>query len=371
MRIAILLLVLAAPAHAAGAPGLYDRLCDRVAASFDSARGGFVDRGVPDEPAVTLALLRARESASETWRTRALTTVTWMEDLRDEVGGGYFHHADAADPSQPFFEKRTDSNARRLETLLLAWRVTHDDVHRDEARTVADFLDRVLAIPTGGFTSRQSADWRLIPDVNGIATRAWLEWAAATGVQRHRDFAFRSLDRVWDGAWSEQGGLVRAPDETVPRLNDQVEMGRAFVLAAHIGSRAEDLRRARALGDLLLERFEDPAKGGFRTRSQLKKDGRVARAGVDFAENAGAVRFLFELAGLTRDERYRHAAERAVMRFERKLDRSREASADWALALRASLHHELTPAPSWEPLAEDVPPPPRTRRFGKVRKIGK
>lgn len=370
MHIALLLTLLAAPAPAhAGAPALYDQLCDRVAASFDSARGGYVGgKGVPDEAAVELSLRRSREKGSDAWRERALTTVQWMHGLRDVAGGGYFHHAGAADPSQPFFDKRTDSNARRMEVMLLAWRVTGTDSLRGEAAMVADYFDRLIMDPAGGFKTDQAADRSMLPDLNGIAARAWLEWAAATGNPRHRDFAFKTLDLIWDRSWSDQGGLVRRPQEKFPRLTDQASMGRACVLASHVGRRPRDLKRARLLGDLLLARFEDTEKGGFRARSEVRANGKVAPARVDISENANAVRFLYELAGLTGDQRYRHAADRAVARFERKLEKTRSGAADWALALRAARHTELTEAPAWASAAEEAPPrQPRVMRFGKTR----
>lgn len=370
MNIAILMMLLAAAPT--GAPGRYEHLCAQVAASYDSARGGFVDRdGVPDESAVELALLRARRDGSEAWKERALATISWTETLRDQVGGGYYHNANAADPMHPHFEKRTDSNARRLETLLLAWRVTGVDSLKRNAARVADYFERVLADPGGGFVSRQAGTRLPELTVNGVATRAWLEWAAATGSARTRNFAFKTLDRIWEWAWSEDGGLVRSPEDKTPWLVDQVEMGRAFVLAAHLGHRPRDLKRARTIGDLLLSRFEDPSKGGFHSRSHIMVSGRVARSGMDLAENARAVRFLRELAGLTGDERYRHAADRAVMRFERKIDKTKSSAADWALAIDAGMHSDLTPAPTWEPVANEVPPsPPQPRviHIGKIRK---
>jgi uncharacterized protein YyaL (SSP411 family) len=350
LNIGILLTLLAvAPA---GAPAHYEHLCNQVAASFDSARGGFVGRdGVPDESAVELALLQARASRSKAWKARALATIEWTKTLRDEVGGGYFHNAGSADPTQPFFDKRADSNALRLETLLLAWRLTGTAWFKREAAMVADYFERVLSDPAGGFTSHQAGKRRPELVVNGIATRAWLEWAAATRSPRHRDFALKTLDRFWKQAWSDERGLVRPAEAKNSWLEDQVEMGRAFVLAAHLCRRSRDLQRARALGNLLLSRFEDSEKGGFQRRAYAKANGQVARSGIDFAENARAVRFLKELSGLTGDRRYRQAADRAVARFERKLDQAKSAAADWALALRAGPLSDLTPAPAWAPVA--------------------
>jgi len=370
---------LAAPARAAkpaepaatSSANLYDVLSEQVAATFDRDRGGFVDgKGVPSEAAVELALWHARESKSDPWRERALETITWTGSLYDSVGGGYHHSANSANPMEPDFDKRTDSNARRLENLILAWRTTGRDAHRDEARRVADFFTRVLIDPQGGFIAGQVGDRTLIPEINGIAAHAWLEWAAVMRSPGRRDEALRTLDRMWNENWTDENGFRRVTFDGTPPplLEDQVEMGRAYVLAASVAGRKEDRVRARTVGDFLLTRFADSEKGGFRAKSDLKSNGRIAGGRGSSQANARASRFLCELASLTGDERYRHAAGRAWMRFAPESRKPRLETAEWALAVRAAVDPALTGTPKWDKVAANEDPPPRVKRIGRIRK---
>ncbi|HEY3215254.1 MAG TPA: hypothetical protein VGK93_02050 [Candidatus Eisenbacteria bacterium] len=330
---------------------LYAGLCERVAASFDSARGGFVERGVPCESAVELGLILGHGARKSSWTARSLATIAWTRGLRDTVGGGFLLGAAQVGSAPAEFLKRTDSNARRLENLVQAWRLMADSRYRAEAAQVVDYMDRVLLDGRGGFLAGQTADIDLDPRANGYAIRAWLSWAAATGDLAKRDFAARSLDRVWETCWVPEVGLIRrgtfGEGTSEPQLADQAEMGRALVLAARLIGRGRDAARARALGEILLHRFADPEKGGFRTRFATTRGGKPKRAPRVAAENARAALFLCELGTLSGEARYRVAARGAWSSFGKGFGKAGLEAADWALALRAALEPELPVVPRW------------------------
>ncbi|TMQ67748.1 MAG: hypothetical protein E6K78_03725 [Candidatus Eisenbacteria bacterium] len=345
----LLMLALLALAAPGADRALYDRLCERTAAAYDSARGGFVQDGVPSEAAVELGLLRGREPGVSEWSKRSLTTIAWTRGLRDTVGGGFLHGA-SDDPRGSWPLKRADSNSRRLENLLLAWRVTSESSYRVEAARVADYMDRVLLDGRGGFLAEQTqAD--LVPDANGYAIHAWLMWAAASLDLGKRDFALRSLDRVWETCWIPDVGLVRrdAFGEASPRaeLLDQVEMGRAFLLAARLVGRDSDATRARTLGDIVLGHFADPERGGFSAQWATTKTGKVKREKPLAVENARAALFLCELSTLTGQARYRDGARGAWTSFTKRFPKSDLVAADWAIAVRAAIEPSLPSRPQW------------------------
>lgn len=360
MPLLALLLALAATAPTADRE-LYERACDRVAAAYDSARGGFVARtGVPSESAVELGLIRGREPGSARWREQALATIAWTRGLRDTIGGGFVVSAAEADPQYAHVYKPAGVNARRLENLLQAWHLTSGPEYRQDAASVVDFFDRVLLDGRGGFVPGQASGFELVPEANGFAIHAWLEWAAATTDRVKRDFALRSLDRVWDTCWVPDLGLLRRGSfgEVVkpPQLVDQVEMGRAFILAARIAGRRADAEHARTLGDLVIARFENQEKGGFLTQWSATRKGKIRSAARVPAENARVARFLCELTTLTGDSKYREAARRAWRELEEKLDKPRLDAAEWALAIHAAIEPELPSAPRWPRIAENTAP---------------
>ena len=366
-RLALCALLVALPALADNAA--LDKLIEQVAGSFDEGRGGFVTRDqAPLESAVELAFAIGRERGDPEWLAHAHATVDWMHALYDSAGGGFVLQLKHNDPSEPSWDKPTWANARRLENLIDAWKIGGDESERRRALEVLDYMQRVLYDGRGGFVAGQVGDRTLFGDANGYAIHAWLRWAAAAGDLRVRDMALKSLDRVWEQCWVDGVGFIRRDEFGqslgAPWLVDQVLMGRAFVLGVHLGGREVDLKRARVLGNLVLERFEHPRDGGFVQRAAVRGDGKEVRGTAKLDENAHAVRFLAGLAAITGDSRYRDAARRAEGKFEKSLHRSGYGAADWALALRAVRAPDLPPRPTWkEP--ERKPDTPRVFRPGR------
>jgi hypothetical protein len=362
-----LLVSLVGAAAAPAAPSDVARcedLCAQVAAGYDSARGGFVTKdGSPVESAVELAFTLGRERGDLVWIARARQTVRWTLGLYDSTGGGFFSRMRDTDPMNPSFEKWTAPNARRLENLIDAWGAGGGDGDQAWAARVADYFERVLLDARGGFVSGQVGDRDLVPESNGLAIHAWLRWAAATTDPRVRDFALKSIDRVWESCWNAELGLLRrdafGETRSAPLLVDQIEMGRACVLGAHFGGREADLARAKTIGDLLIARFQDPEKGTFASQANTTRQLKLKRSGRELGENAGAARFLAELAAVAGEARYREAGLRAVAPFQKDLDRAGVSAADWALALRAIRTPDLPPRPVWRQAAPEKNPPTR------------
>lgn len=333
---------------------MYTRLCGQVAADYDSTHGGWVTHGgEPSTSAVALALAQVRDGGPEFWRAYAIHTVDWTWSLYDSVGGGFFRRSANTSHTDPSFEKRTDSNAARLENLVQAWQIGGNDRLRGHAAAVADYFDRVLADGRGGFVDGQVGDRDLVPRSNGMAIHAWMEWAAATGYPRVRDFGLKSLDRTWSECWVDTIGMIRhnafGEVTMAPQLEDQVEMGRAYLLGAHLGSRETDLKRAVAVGELLERNFADPKKGTWRTQAMMDRSGKIRSAASDPAENARAALFLAELASVTGDSRWRVAARRGIGAWSDNIEHAGDAAGDWALALRALGGADLPKRPEWKP----------------------
>ncbi len=345
---------------------LYERLSAQVAAGWDQDHHAFVDRSeAPSSAALELSIRRAGETEGD-WRERAARTMDFTWTLYDSVGGGFMENAKNADPMHPSFDKRGDTNARRLENLVDMMEAGYGKPARRRAAQVIDYFDRVLLDGRGGFMPSQIGDRFLLPEVNGLAIHAWLRWSAATGDVRRRDFALLSIDRVWRKCWDPRFGLMRKGDFDMvispPLLVDQVETGRACLLSAQVVGREIDRKRAIQLGDLILARFEDPKRGGFYTRAVPDKKGETKKAPIVSEENARAARFLCELSAATGEARYRAAARRAWLAFGDKLEKETLGAAEWALAVRESFAPTTYARAEW-PAPEAVKAKKRSRRF--------
>ena len=361
LLVGLLLLGSAAPSAAPEYRTTYDALAAQVAAGYDTARAAFVGRrGIPHESAIELAFARGTSDAA--WKQKALRSVDFTRTLLDTLGGGYFHSRDARTDDETL-GKRADSNALRLANLVRAWRASGDERLRSDALRVVDYMERVLLDGRGGFVTAQVGDRDLDPAANGVALQAWLRWSAARADRRRRDFALLSLDRVWETSWQPDLGLVMANSfgEVVrePQLLDQVEMGRAYILAYQLCRRDVDRQRARQIGDMLIARFADP-EGGYRAEMKPKKNRSIRKAPRESHGNARTARFLYELAALMRHDGYRVAADRAWEPFRKSFPKQGIDVADWALAARAAFAPDTPEAPQWAN-SDDAEPPPRPR----------
>lgn len=363
-----------APAGPVDDRGRFELLTAQVAACWDSARGAFVSKDdLPSESAVELGLLLGRKAAHREWRGRALASIDWTRSLMDTLSGGFVTSRERGGADLDAFTMRTDVNARRLANLIAAWQAGGDERHLRDARRVANYVDRVLVDGRGGFVTVPVGDRTLEPASNGVAIHAWLRWAAATHDPRVRDFALRSIERVWESCFDPLGVLLRRGTfgevMVAPQLIDQVEMGRALVLASQLCNRPQDLKRAEGLGRVVIEKFPDAKRGGFMTQAMPKKDGTIRRADRRADENARAALFLAELAAATGDDAFRDAARGAWDAFAEDQEKMKLDAADWALAFHAAFAPETPASPSWQSAAAEPPPGPavlyRTERRKK------
>jgi len=364
----VLAVTLAAPSND---QALYERLAAQTAQAWNAERGAWVEKdGLPSTSSVELALLRSGEPGGDQWRQRAERTIDFTWTLFDSVGGGFVQLPKHADPTNPGFDKRTDSNAARLENLVDLMQAGGGETAEKHAAQVIDYFERVLLDGRGGFMPGQIGDRFLIPDVNGLAIHAWMRWCAATGDARRRDFGLLSLDRLWSKTWDDRFGLMRKGDFDVvlgpPQLTDQVEAGRAYLLSSQVTGRQIDRDRAVLLGNLIVDRFVDRRKGGFLTRSVPDKDGGVKKAPVESSENARAARFLCELSAATGDPRYRAAARTAWAAFEEKFEKEGLRASEWAIAVHESFAPANYARADWQ-TPETAKPKPRSRRFRGAR----
>jgi uncharacterized protein YyaL (SSP411 family) len=360
-----LLIVLAAVAPSD--QELDNRLCAIVESSYDEKQGGFIAHdGAPNEAAIELAFRIGVERNDNAWTSHALRSIDFILSLQDTLGGGFLTRRPRSDADELGFEKSTIPNARRLELLVDAFRLTNDPKYRDAADRNAEFFDRVLIDGRGGFVQGVHGDRAPIADVNGWAIRAWMRYAALDSNGRGRDFCWKSIDRVYKESWVEPAGFVRHGDfgeiKEGPRLSDQVVMGRALVLAAHMAGREVDLAHARSIADSVLQAYFDP-RGGFYTSLTPGHGGTLKGTGRSLLENSRVALFFADLASVTGESRYREYARRIAPTFEKDL-RKPDAieAAEWALALRAMQTADLPERPKWT----EAPPQkarPRAKRF--------
>jgi uncharacterized protein YyaL (SSP411 family) len=156
---------------------------------------------------------------------------------------------------------------------------------------------------------------------NAMLAEALLEAAAILDRRGAADAALRALGRLWSDARAGDGLMRHRQGLDAPALlDDQVQAAAAAVAAYEYTGDGAWLERGRALADLVLARFANPA-GGFFDSAAGAGEGLLGQRATPIqdsptpAPNAVAAVVLLKLAAILEDERYSAAAERCLAAF--------------------------------------------------------
>jgi len=191
---------------------------------------------------------------------------------------------------------------------------------------------------------RPGRDEKILTSWNALAIRGMARAGAVFGRDEWLASARRALDFVRARLWTGERLLATYKDGRA-HLNAYVD-DYAFLIAALLelaqaDFRTEDLRFAAALADVLLDRFEDRALGGFFFTSH-DHEALIHRPkpGFDNATPSGngvAAFALNRLGHLTGETRYLRAAERAIAASWSALERHPAGFASLLAALAETL----------------------------------
>ncbi|MFN2515718.1 MAG: thioredoxin domain-containing protein [Pyrinomonadaceae bacterium] len=140
---------------------LLDTAYRGIIKTYDSTNGGF--GGAPKfPPAMTLEFLlhtfyrngdpQALEIVSNSCRKMA------EGGIYDHLGGGFHRYSTDARWLVPHFEKMLYDNALLSRLYLHYYQLTHDELAREVAEGILDYVVREMTDPRGGFFSTQDAD---------------------------------------------------------------------------------------------------------------------------------------------------------------------------------------------------------------------
>jgi uncharacterized protein YyaL (SSP411 family) len=159
---------------------------------FDPEQGGFRFGGnsmkFPHEPMVSLLLtdfVINDNLGNLEMLTKTLDAMAYG-GIHDQLGGGFHRYSTDRNWSVPHFEKMLYNNAQLLEIYARAYQAMSNDLYRQVAINVAEYLSRHMMSPQGGFYTAQDAQIDGEEGINYSWTRREVE--TTLGLEGGKEF---------------------------------------------------------------------------------------------------------------------------------------------------------------------------------------
>ncbi len=254
--------------------------------TFDSVNGGFGHAPkFPQAPTLEFLMrMAAMQPETDTGKTALRMLTTTLEKMArggiyDHLLGGFARYSVDAVWLVPHFEKMLYDNALLARIYLRTWQLTGDERFRSTAVEVLDYLDDVLADPTGGIHSAEDADSE--GEEGKFAVWSWTELVSILG----DDLPVAAAIYGFTPSGNFEGSNIPT------RESDIADVAERFELTA------EGLAQAR-------DRIDNALTAIRKARIQPSRDDKIVSAWNGFALRA------FAEAGAILDEaRYRDRAE--------------------------------------------------------------
>jgi uncharacterized protein YyaL (SSP411 family) len=317
--------------------------------SYDTTHGGFRDAPKFFEPeAITLAFHLGQQFPQENLKQIALFTLDQQMQLIDPVWGGFYRYATQPDWSHPHYEKMLDIQALNLLNYLEAYQVTGDKRYKGVVEGTVKYVNRFLRDQNnGGFYASQDAvvrssntmvagedyfplnekkrlsfgvprvDRSIFTGWNSLMVTSYLRIYQVSGHELLKEFALKTLDRLWAERYVPNKGLAHGMRQGQPMgfgwLDDQVYFAKALIEAFMTTNDNTYLQRAEQLADYLVRQSLDKQGGGFWDRPSLPSDrGLLKFPSKPLEANIQTAMLFCDLNYLTLNQNYREEAERTI-----------------------------------------------------------
>ena len=335
-------------------PAIETQILNAMKAQYDHVNGGFRDAPKFFEPeAIHLAFAHHFWRHDSECEQMALFTLDQQLKLYDPIWGGFFRYAEEADWSKPHYEKMLLNQASNLLNYLEAYQLTQQRKYREVVEGTMQYVMRFLADREhGGFYASQSADVQnvvgsspsisgdeffalneaerlaigvpyvdrtILTDWNGLMAVTYLRIAQAMGRSQAREFALKTLRRLYKERYQPGRGLAHLVQKGHPRefglLADQVFFAGAMIEAFVTTGEFRYLEQAEIVMADAVHLLEDTQGGGFFDRvSGRSALGLLKFPHKDLEVNAALSIVFSDLYYLTGKPLYREKA-RNILQF--------------------------------------------------------
>ena len=313
-----------------------------VGDNFDSFYGGFgTQPKFPSPEVIDLLFLQYKKTKTKKYLDMATKTLDGMyEGIFDKIDFGFFRYSVTQDWKLPHYEKMLDTNAGLLRNYAVAFNITKNEKFKKIAIETVWYIVKFLSDQhNGGFYGSQDADEEfyhknaeerkrlpqpyvdktIYADWNSMMISSFLKAGAILNDENAIKFALRTVDFILQNCYDKENGVFHYFDRKSNingLLCDNVHFLNCLIDAYFATQNQEYLEKISEIVGFILNNFYDKKNYGFFDRI-LKKDdlGTLKHQDKQFLENSFCAVVFLRLYFITKNEKYKNAAENTILYF--------------------------------------------------------
>ncbi|MBI3035947.1 thioredoxin domain-containing protein [Candidatus Woesearchaeota archaeon] len=310
--------------------------------NFDSFYGGFgAQPKFPSPEALDLLFIQHKKTRNKKYLDMALKTLDGMyEGIFDKIDFGFFRYSVTQDWKMPHYEKMLDTNAGLLRNYAEAFSITKEEKYRKIVKEMIGYIDKFLASrEDGGFYGSQDADEEFYlagpeerrnkkyPDVdktiyadwNSMMVSSYITAGEVLNDKKTTEFAVKTADFILKNCYDKNNGVFHYFDGK-PNINGILSDNMHFLnclIDVHLATREQRyIEIIKEIAEFVLGNFYDEKGYGFFDRVGKEGDfGALKHSEKQFLENSFSSIVFLRLYRLIKAERYKQAAENALLYF--------------------------------------------------------
>ncbi len=310
--------------------------------NFDNFYGGFgLQPKFPSPEVLDLLFILYQKTKNKKYLDMALKTLDGMyEGIYDKIDFGFFRYSVTQDWKMPHYEKMLDTNAGLLRNYSVAYNITKNEKYKKIAEETLKYINKFLSDQKdGGFYGSQDADEEfyhlkleerknkakpyvdktIYVDWNAMMVSSCIKTGAILNDSNLINFATKTVDFILKNCYNKNNGLFHFFDGK-PNINgllsDNIYFLNCLIDACFVTKDDKYLGKMKEITEFILKNFYDVKNGGFFDRILKEGDlGTLKHRDKQFLENSFSAIVFLRLYFLTKEEKYKQAAEKTLLYF--------------------------------------------------------
>ena len=310
--------------------------------NFDSFYGGFgTQPKFPSPEVLDLLFIQYQKTKNKKYLDMALKTLDGMhEGIYDNADFGFFRYSVTQDWKVPHYEKMLDTNAGLLRNYAVAYETTKEEKYKKIVEGTIEYINKFLSDrKNGGFYGSQDADEEfylakpeerknkkqpyvdktIYVDWNAMMISSYLKAGEILNDENAINFAIKTAEFILGNCYEKNNGLFHYFDSNAKingLLSDNIYFLNCLINLYSTKQNKKYFEKTIEIADFILNNFYDEDDGGFYDRMLQKEDlGTLRHRSKQFLENSFCAIVFLKLYFLTKEEKYKQAAENTLLYF--------------------------------------------------------